>query len=190
MLPRKLAIADPDAESECSLDGGRVLLEAFQRRNAYWTSDLALLAGHRSIAETYRAMERLEESRFVERVVKFDPVSWRLTEFGKLEVEGFSRLPPISVSVDRSSGRAGSPVRELVPAAPVSVITTHMSAEYGIIGALTAIVIFAAAGNLGNTVSQTLEQVGDAIGGTTIGSNNSSAGRPLAVAVAFTRAPG
>jgi len=59
-----------------------VMLEAFRRRNAYWTTDLTLLTGLRSTSDTYWALERLEERKLVERVVRFDPVSWRLTELG------------------------------------------------------------------------------------------------------------
>lgn len=66
-----------------------VMLEAFSRRNAYWTTDLALLAGHRSTGEAYRALERLEERHLVQRVVRLDPISWRRTELGDIIANTF-----------------------------------------------------------------------------------------------------
>jgi hypothetical protein len=68
-------------------DRDRVLLEAFSRRAAYWTTDLALLVGYRSIGETYRALERLEQRHLVHRVVRLDPISWRRTELGDMVVQ-------------------------------------------------------------------------------------------------------
>ncbi|HLY54550.1 MAG TPA: hypothetical protein VKS60_03270 [Stellaceae bacterium] len=70
-------------------DRDLVMLEAFSRRNAYWTTDLALLAGHRTTGETYRALERLEERNLVQRVVRLDPISWRRTELGEIIANAF-----------------------------------------------------------------------------------------------------
>jgi len=71
------------------VDRDRVMLEAFSRRQAYWTTDLALLAGHQSTRETYRALERLEARQLVQRVVRLDPISWRRTELGDMIAQVF-----------------------------------------------------------------------------------------------------
>jgi hypothetical protein len=70
-------------------DRDRVLLEAFSRRGAYWTTDLALLAGYRTTGAAYRALERLEERNLVQRVVRLDPISWRRTELGDIVANTF-----------------------------------------------------------------------------------------------------
>jgi hypothetical protein len=83
------------ADAQSIGDRDRVMLEAFSRRSAYWTSDLALLAGHRTTGEAYRALERLEQRHLVQRVVRLDPISWRRTELGDMIATTF----PLSDSV-------------------------------------------------------------------------------------------
>ena len=75
---------DGDSETGSLTQNDRVILAAFSRRAAYWTTDLTLLCGHRSTGETYRALVRLEERHLVQRVVRLDPISWRRTELGDM----------------------------------------------------------------------------------------------------------
>jgi hypothetical protein len=88
-------------EAEMNADSGEVIerdetmLRAFSRRSAYWTSDLALICGHRSTRDAYLALERLEERHLVQRVVRLDPISWRRTELGDIIASTF---PPSAAS--------------------------------------------------------------------------------------------
>jgi hypothetical protein len=77
MMPEATGAPPPPGWEE------EAVLGAFSRRSAYWTSDLTLLTGLSSVRETYWVLERLEERRIVERVVRLEPVSWRLTDEAK-----------------------------------------------------------------------------------------------------------
>jgi hypothetical protein len=57
---------------------------AFSNRSAYWTGEIALLAGNESVDETYRALDRLEQRHMVRRIVRIGQTSWRRTELGTL----------------------------------------------------------------------------------------------------------
>lgn len=63
------------------------MLRAFVRRAPLWTSELALMADSATVGDALRQLERLEERRLVQRVVKGGPISWRRTEAGDLVLD-------------------------------------------------------------------------------------------------------
>jgi hypothetical protein len=99
MAPEGRMVAGTEAEgpvgSESLAERDRIVLEAFSRRTTYWTTDVALVCGHRSTGDAYRALERLEERHLVQRVVRLDPISWRRTELGDIIAAAF----PVSYRV-------------------------------------------------------------------------------------------
>lgn len=61
-------------------------LRAFAQRSAYWTDEIAMLAGGAPVEETYRSLSRLEARHLVCRIVRIGQTSWRRTELGSLIV--------------------------------------------------------------------------------------------------------